>query len=144
VVLALAEMGRGDDAWRCFQMLNPVNHALDKPASDIYRVEPYVVAADIYGEGQLAGRGGWSWYTGSAGWMYRVAIEGLLGIRVANGHLYVKPALPSHWDGFTAELHLSDTKYLISVSKLADASGYAVTVNDRAIADPGEGYAIGQ
>lgn len=144
VVLALAEMGRGDDAWRCFNLLNPVNHALDKAASDQYRVEPYVVAADIYGEGQLAGRGGWSWYTGSAGWMYRVAIEGLLGIRVANGHLHVKPALPSAWDGFTAELDLSDTKYRISVSKPSNAEGYLVTINGTEIANPDAGFAIGQ
>ena len=135
-------MGRGDDAWRCFQMLNPINHALDKASSDVYRVEPYVIAADIYGEGQLTGRGGWTWYTGSAGWMYRVAIEGLLGIRVANGHLYVKPSLPSAWDGFTAELVISDTKFRISVSKPSDTVGYTVTVNDKVISNPAEGYPI--
>ena len=74
-------MGRGDDAWRCFEMLNPVNHALDAAAAEHYRVEPYVVAADIYSEGDKGGRGGWTWYTGSAGWLYRAAVEGILGIR---------------------------------------------------------------
>jgi cyclic beta-1,2-glucan synthetase len=143
VVLALAEMKRGDDALRCFQMLNPVNHALDRASADVYRVEPYVVAADIYGEGQLTGRGGWTWYTGSAGWLYRVAIEGILGIRVRNGHLYVKPALPSTWDGFAAELDLPNGKYRISVSKTPDDTGYAVTINDQAITHPEEGYSIG-
>lgn len=77
VVMALAEMDRGDDAWHCFDMLNPINHARDRDQADTYRVEPYVVAADIYGEGQLTGRGGWTWYTGSAGWLYRVAVEGI-------------------------------------------------------------------
>ncbi|MGO4437313.1 GH36-type glycosyl hydrolase domain-containing protein [Rhizobium sp. RAF56] len=143
VVLALAEMNRGDDAWRCFEHLNPVNHALDRASADHYRVEPYVVAADIYGDGALTGRGGWTWYTGSAGWLYRVAIEGILGIRVANGHLYVKPALPSSWDGFAAELDLPHGKYRISVSKPSDSVGYLVTINDQAIARPEEGFAIG-
>ena len=89
-------------------------------------------------------RGGWTWYTGSAGWLYRVAIEGILGIRVKNGHLYVKPALPSKWDEFAADLDLPSGKYRISVSKAPDAKGYLVTVNDRAIAHPEEGYPIGQ
>ncbi|TCR90155.1 glucoamylase family protein [Rhizobium sp. BK376] len=143
VVMALAEMNRGDDALRCFDMLNPVNHALDQASADVYRVEPYVVAADIYGEGQLTGRGGWTWYTGSAGWLYRVAIEGILGIRVRDGHLYVKPALPSAWDGFSAELDLATGKYRISVSKSSDAAGYCVTINGQVIAHLEEGYPIG-
>ena len=144
VVMALAEMDRGDDAWHCFDMLNPVNHARDRDQADTYRVEPYVVAADIYGEGKLTGRGGWTWYTGSAGWLYRAAIEGILGIRVKNGRLYVKPALPSTWDGFAADIELPSGKYRISVSKAPDVDGYSVTVNDRAIAHPEEGYPIGQ
>jgi cyclic beta-1,2-glucan synthetase len=143
VVMALAEMNRGDDALRCFDMLNPVNHALDQASADVYRVEPYVVAADIYGEGQLTGRGGWTWYTGSAGWLYRVAIEGILGIRVRDGHLYVKPALPSAWDGFSAALDLATGKYRISVSKSSDAAGYGVTINGQVIAHLEEGYPIG-
>ena len=80
-VIALAEMGRADEAWRCFSMLNPVNHALDEAAAERYRVEPYVVAADIYSAADKGGRGGWTWYTGSAGWLYRAAVEGILGIR---------------------------------------------------------------
>ena len=79
-VIALAEMGRADEAWRCFSMLNPVNHALDEDAAEHYRVEPYVVAADVYSVGDKGGRGGWTWYTGSAGWLYRAAVESILGI----------------------------------------------------------------
>lgn len=75
VVLALAKQGRAQEAWNCFKLLNPVNHALDAASSETYRVEPYVVTADVYGEGAYAGRGGWSWYTGSAGWLYRAAID---------------------------------------------------------------------
>ncbi len=144
VVMALAEMDRGDDAWHCFDMLNPINHARDRDQADTYRVEPYVVAADIYGEGQLTGRGGWTWYTGSAGWLYRVAVEGILGIRVKNGRLFVTPALPSNWDGFAADIELPSGNYRISVSKAPDAAGYSVTINDRAVAHPEEGYPVGQ
>ena len=80
-VIALAELGLADEAWRAFCMLNPINHALDATAAERYRVEPYVVAADVYSTGPIAGRGGWTWYTGSAGWLYRAATEAILGIR---------------------------------------------------------------
>ena len=105
-VIALAELGLADEAWRCFRMLNPVNHALDRGAADCYRVEPYVVAADIYSVGPLAGRGGWTWYTGSAGWLYRAAVEAILGIRKHGNTISVKPVLPPEWNGFAATLRL--------------------------------------
>ncbi len=84
-VIALAEMGQTDEAYRCFSMLNPVNHAIDEASAELYRVEPYVVAADVYAGDDTVGnskggRGGWTWYTGSAGWLYRAAVEGILGI----------------------------------------------------------------
>ena len=120
VVLALAKMGRGEDAWRCFSMLNPVNHALDRDAAEKYRVEPYVVAADVYGEGFKTGRGGWSWYTGSAGWLYRTAVEGILGIaRTADG-LDVQPVLPEAWDGFTAQVKIDGRDVTVDVKRGAD------------------------
>ena len=122
----------------------PDQSCADRSASMSIGSIPGVIAADIYGEGQLTGRGGWTWYTGSAGWLYRVAIEGILGIRVKDGHLYVKPALPSKWDGFAADLDLPGGKCRISVSKRSDAVGYAVTINDKAIAHPEEGYLIGR
>ena len=80
-------------------MLNPVNHALDEKAAEHYRIEPYVVAADVYSAPDKGGRGGWTWYTGSAGWMYRAAVESILGIRKEGNRLSVKPVLPSHWEG---------------------------------------------
>ena len=120
VVLALAKMGRGEDAWCCFSMLNPVNHALDRDAAEKYRVEPYVVAADVYGEGYKTGRGGWSWYTGSAGWLYRTAVEGILGIaRTADG-LDVQPVLPEAWDGFTAQVKIDGRDVTVDVTRGAD------------------------
>ncbi|QFY61808.1 protein ndvB [Rhizobium grahamii] len=143
VVMALAELNRGDDALRCFDLLNPISHARDIASAERYRVEPYVIAADVYGEGTLTGRGGWTWYTGSAGWLYRAAIEGILGIRLKNGRLHVRPALPSAWEGFSAEIEHSGAKYLISVSKSSHPRGYAVAINGREVTDPDEGYPVG-
>ena len=119
VALALAKLGRGDDAWKCLQYLLPINHALNREEAELYRTEPYAVAADIYGEGALKGQGGWSWYTGSAGWIYRAAIEGLLGIRRSGGKLFVEPALPKDWTGYSATLELDGKPVKIVVSRLA-------------------------
>ncbi|WP_160007599.1 glucoamylase family protein [Rhizobium sp. 18055] len=143
VVMALAELNRGDDALRCFDLLNPISHAKDPASAEHYRVEPYVIAADVYGDGALTGRGGWTWYTGSAGWLYRAAVEGILGIRLKNGRIHVSPALPSTWEGFSAEMEHAGSKYLISVSKSSHPRGYDLTVNGRQVTDPEEGYPVG-
>ncbi len=143
VVMALAELNRGDDAMACFELLNPITHARDKASAEHYRVEPYTVAADVYGEGALKGRGGWTWYTGSAGWLYRAAVEGILGIRLKNGRIFVRPALPSGWDGFSAEIEHSGVKYRISVSKSSHPDGYTVVINGSEVAHPHEGYSVG-
>ncbi|TRL37051.1 GH36-type glycosyl hydrolase domain-containing protein [Rhizobium straminoryzae] len=140
VVLALAALKRGDDAWKAFKLLNPVNHALDRAAADHYRVEPYVVAADVYGVGDLTGRGGWTWYTGSAGWLYRAAVEGILGIRREGDRLFIRPVLPTEWNGFSAELTLDDKTYAIAVEM---ANGEArVTVNGATVAAE-DGFRLG-
>jgi cyclic beta-1,2-glucan synthetase len=117
LVVALAELGMADEAYRVFSMLNPVGHAIDEEAAGRYRVEPYVVAADIYSEADKAGRGGWTWYTGSAGWMHRAAVEAILGIRREGGRLIVRPALPAAWDGFSARLRIGEARYRIHVSR---------------------------
>ncbi|NLS05800.1 protein ndvB [Rhizobium sp. P32RR-XVIII] len=143
VVMALAELNRGDDAMACFELLNPINHSSDRASAEHYRVEPYVIAADVYGEGALKGRGGWTWYTGSAGWLYRAAVEGILGIRLKDKRVFVRPALPSGWDGFTAEIEHSGEKYRISVSKSSNPDGYTLSINDSEVADPKSGYPLG-
>ncbi len=117
VVLALARLGRNEDAWRCFSMLNPVNHALDREAAEKYRVEPYVVAADVYDGGFKTGRGGWSWYTGSAGWLYRTAVEGILGIARKPDGIAVSPALPEAWDGYKADITLDGRRIAVAVTR---------------------------
>ncbi|WP_442578108.1 GH36-type glycosyl hydrolase domain-containing protein [Mesorhizobium sp. ASY16-5R] len=134
-VIALAKMGRTDDAWRCFRMLNSVNHAGDEAAAERYRVEPYVVAADIYSSDDKGGRGGWTWYTGSAGWLYRAAVEGILGITRKGSEVIVNPAIPGEWDGFTATLLLGGESHRIVVSRTVGASGFVVEVNGKKLKD---------
>ncbi len=128
VVYALAQMGRGDDAYKCFSLLNPVNHATDRESADQYRVEPYVVAADVYGEGNKTGRGGWTWYTGSAGWLWRSAVEAILGMQLKDGRLSITPALPAEWEGFSANLRKNGKAFAIVVNQTAKGE-YVTTVN---------------
>ena len=142
VVMALAAQRRADDAWKCFSLLNPVNHAVDRDQADHYRVEPYVVAADVYGEGALTGRGGWTWYTGSAGWLYRSALEGILGIRRRGDRLIVDPVLPSEWNGFKVNLDLPEGRFAVVVTREAADGSMTVVVNDTVIADLQEGYSL--
>lgn len=117
LVIALARLGRADEAWSLFSMLNPVNHALDRASADLYRVEPYVVAADIYSQGDRAGRGGWTWYTGSAGWLYRAAVEEILGIRREGDLLHVDPRLPRDWPGCAVTLRIGEATCSITIER---------------------------
>ena len=132
--LALAEMGRTDDSLTALRMLLPVNHALDAAAAERYRVEPYVIAADIYSEADRAGRGGWTWYTGSAGWVYRAAIEGILGIRRRADHIVLRPALPTSWPGFSAKLRIGGAAYSIEVSRNARQATSSATLDGQPVA----------
>ena len=133
LVLALTELDQAEEAYRLFSMLNPINHALDAQAAERYRVEPYVVAADVHAGPGRDGRGGWTWYTGSAGWLYRAAVEGILGIRRKGERIEVAPCLPPSWNGFEAVLRLGAATWRIEVRRGAVAS---VTV-DGAGADDG-------
>ena len=109
VVMALAELGRNERAARVLEMLSPVSHTATAERVATYRLEPYVVAADVYGEPPHVGRGGWSWYTGSAGWLYRAALESVLGLRLAQGRtLLIRPCIPADWPGFRLRYRLPD------------------------------------
>jgi cyclic beta-1,2-glucan synthetase len=108
-VQALAGLGRQGRAARLLEMLSPVSHATHPDRLQTYKLEPYAVAADIYGEAPHVGRGGWSWYTGSAGWMYRAAIESILGLGVVDGRtLEIHPCIPAEWPGYTLDYRLPD------------------------------------
>jgi cyclic beta-1,2-glucan synthetase len=114
-VLAFAQLGDGNRAWELFSLLNPVNHGRTPEEVARYRAEPYVVAADVYSVPPHTGRGGWTWYTGSAGWMYRVGIEAILGITLRNGALHIDPCIPREWPGFEAVFAPPGARYRIVV-----------------------------
>ncbi len=126
VVFALTRLGRGDDAYACLRRLNPILHATDKVAAETYRVEPYVVAADIYAGKGRAGRGGWTWYTGSASWLYRAAVEAILGITRRGSMLYVVPVLPTSWPGYDATLQVGNQTLVIKVEQSAGNTTVAI------------------
>jgi cellobiose phosphorylase len=115
VVMAFAAAGDVERAWELFGLLNPIHHGDSESAIATYKVEPYVVAADVYTNPQHPGRGGWSWYTGAAGWMYRLALESLLGITLAVDHLRVEPLLPRGWGGFVVNYRYRTSLYRIRV-----------------------------
>ncbi|HEY3359138.1 MAG TPA: glucoamylase family protein, partial [Polyangia bacterium] len=115
VVLALARLGSGDEAVELFHMLNPINRTRSAGDVETYKTEPYAVAADVYDHPAHRGRGGWTWYTGSAGWMYRVALEGILGLERRGDSFAVNPCIPSSWPAFSIEWRLGATRYSIQV-----------------------------
>jgi cyclic beta-1,2-glucan synthetase len=119
VVLAYLMQGDGDEGHALLDLINPVRHALDRASAERYRVEPYVVAADVYAVPPHTGRGGWTWYTGSASWFYRVALHSLLGLQVkgADGDrtLTLDPCIPKRWDGFSLDYRHGGTVYHVTV-----------------------------
>ncbi|MGE5276093.1 MAG: GH36-type glycosyl hydrolase domain-containing protein [Acidobacteriota bacterium] len=115
VVLALARLGNGDEAVESFHMLNPINHTRTAADLERYKTEPYVVAGDVYDHPQHRGRGGWTWYTGSAAWMYRVGLEGILGLTRQGGTFSVNPCVPGSWPGFSIAWRFGSARYDITV-----------------------------
>ena len=120
VVLAHLLSGNGDEAAGLLELINPISHALDAEAVARYKVEPYVVAADVYAVAPHTGRGGWTWYTGSASWFYRVALRWMLGFRTQAAedgglHMIVDPCIPKKWDGFSLAYRYGATTYRVRV-----------------------------
>ncbi len=112
---AFAKLGQGEQAMQLFRMLNPISHADTPDKAARYKVEPYVIAADIYSQTAHIGMGGWTWYTGSSGWMYRLGIEAILGISRVGEALKIDPCIPKHWPGFKVDYRFGSTHYKISV-----------------------------
>ncbi len=121
-VMAQAALGEGDKAVALFSLLNPINHARSRADVHRYKVEPYVVAADIYASPQHMGRGGWTWYTGAAGWMQRAGIESILGVRLQGAELHIDPCIPKSWPGFEITVRYRSTSYLVIVENPAGVS----------------------
>ncbi len=140
-VRALVEAGRSDRAAPLFELLNPVCHGNSPEGVAVYQGEPYVVAADVYGTAPHLGRAGWTWYTGSAGWMFRVAIESILGVTIRDGRtLVLCPCIPAEWPGFSVQYRLPDgrTRYHIVVKRTggvtaARGEGLLVRVEEGAV-----------
>jgi cyclic beta-1,2-glucan synthetase len=131
VVMARALLGDNDRAWELFALLNPINHGSTAAQISIYKVEPYVVAADVYAVAPHTGRGGWTWYTGSAGWMYRLLTETLLGLKLEGDRLRLAPRLPKHWPTCLIGYRYRQTLYHIHISRLPDGlSGTGQTFLD--------------
>jgi cellobiose phosphorylase len=146
-VMALAHLGRGDEAMELFHMVNPINHMRSPEGLEQYRAEPYAVAADVYAHPMHLGRGGWTWYTGSAGWMYQAAIEALLGLRRHGSTFSVTPNIPAIWPEFSIDWKVGATTYRIVVVnpdhrcrgvRSADFDGTPTDVNAMPLVDDGK------
>ncbi|BCB27221.1 cyclic beta 1-2 glucan synthetase [Sulfurimicrobium lacus] len=135
---AFAMMGDQERAWELFAMLNPVNHGSLPGAIERYKVEPYVMSADIYGAQPHTGRGGWTWYTGAAGWMYRLTVETLLGLQLEVDQLRIAPCIPAHWDMYKIHYRYRETVYHITVKRIGEQSEHAVRVTVDGVERPDE------
>ncbi len=133
LVWAFAQLGEGRRAFELLDILNPIRHALDPQGVERYKVEPYVIAGDVYGQSPHEGRGGWTWYTGSASWLYRTILEAILGLHRRGDRLIIDPRIPPEWPGFEIVYRFRTTTYRISVQNPqgAESGNPAVWVDDQ-------------
>ena len=137
-VIAFAMLGDGDKAGELFSILNPINHARTPDAVHRYKVEPYVVCADLYSTPPHVGRGGWTWYTGSAGWMYRAGLEWILGFRLQGATLLIDPCIPRTWPGFGIAFRYNSARYEIQVENPGGVCRGIVRAELDGVALPGD------
>ena len=129
LIMAFATLGDTKRTWELLQLINPINHAKDAASVQVYKVEPYVIAADIYSIASHKGRGGWTWYTGSAGWMYQLLIESFIGLKRVGEKLYFSPCIPEEWPSVTIQYCYLDTTYNIKLSKSKEDIGTHISVD---------------
>jgi len=142
-VMAMAALGNGDRASELFALLNPINRSRTPTEIDRYQVEPYVLAADVYAEPPHVGRGGWTWYTGSAGWMYRAGLESILGVRVRGATLRLDPCIPRQWPRYEVTVRYRRARYVIHVENPNRATrGIATVQVDGVPVAPGTAIAL--
>ncbi|MBB5371733.1 cellobiose phosphorylase [Janthinobacterium sp. K2Li3] len=146
--MAFARLGEGEKAWELLRMINPVRHGVDAKATARYKVEPYVVTADVYAVSPHVGRGGWSWYTGSSGWLYRLIVESLLGVTREGKQLRIKPCMPAGWDRYKLHYRYGASNYAITIEKAGDQQtglsldGVAVEGDSITLIDESREYAV--
>jgi cyclic beta-1,2-glucan synthetase len=128
-VQATALLGDSDRAFELFQMINPLMHSRDAIEMETYKVEPYVVAADVYSAPGQLGRGGWTWYTGSASWLYRAGLETILGFSLTGNSLRITPRVPQAWHEFAIEYRHGSSTYAITVRRVKDPAEATVIVD---------------
>lgn len=109
----------GENAVQWYKMINPIEHTKTKEEANKYKVEPYVISADIYGAQNLVGQGGWTWYTGSSSWYYIAGIEYILGLRINNNILSIKPCIPKNWDKYSIQYKFRESIYNIKVNNIS-------------------------
>ena len=141
-VLAFAALGEGDKAGELFSILNPINHASTRAGVHRYKVEPYVMAADVYSEPPHVGRGGWTWYSGSAGWMYQAGIESILGFRLRGATLLIDPCIPRAWPRYEMDFGYHTSRYAIEVENPHGVSRGVVSAELDGVVLPGTGATI--
>ena len=135
--MAFAALGDAERAWKLFTMIDPVSHANSADSIAVYKTEPYVLASDVYAFAPHTGRGGWTWYTGSAGWMYRFILESLLGVRLEADKLHFAPCVPADWKSFEVHYRYRETIYHITVQQTHGAKdGTNVTIDGVEQSDP--------
>jgi cyclic beta-1,2-glucan synthetase len=127
--MAFAALGDADRAWQLFELLSPVSHAVDAAQVATYKVEPYVIAGDVYANAAHAGRGGWTWYTGSAGWMMQLVVESLLGVRRRGNQLQVRPLLPKDWQSFELRYRFGASTFAIQCRQAAPGAEASVLID---------------
>ena len=143
LIRAFAERGYGTRATRLLEMILPVYHSANREAADRFKTEPYAIAADVYGTEPHVGRGGWTWYTGSAGWLYRVAVESILGLTLEKGQtLRLAPRIPSDWAGFVLHYRHGEAHYTIEVDNTAASEGYVASATSNGETLAVEGGAV--
>ena len=151
IVMALAKLGNGDEATELFHMLNPINRTRTKPDVELYRGEPFVMAGDVSAHPQHVGRAGWTWYTGSAGWMYRAGLESILGLRRHGSTFEVAPCIPSTWSEYAIQWRFGKARYEITVVNperrsggvaLAELDGRAIDSHSIPLSDDGQVHRI--
>jgi cellobiose phosphorylase len=128
--MAFSKLGDSKKAWEILKMINPINHAKTPEEVARYKVEPYVIAADVYALPPHIGRGGWTWYTGSAGWMYRLILESLLGLKLETDKLYIDPCFPSDWVSFKINYRYRETIYRITVTQVHEGNPKLTVILD--------------